>query len=497
MPDAALPDVEVLPGKAYSWVPGESLVGMPSADRDVHDALGVSKPDSVTGKLADIKRQEIEADKTAQAQIEKATAQIPDIKELSKTAGVEAEKLKPWDAEAEAAKRQTDPITAFGSIGSVFGILASAFTHAPMENALNASAAAMNAIKEGDKESYDRAAKAWEQNYKMALDRHKIEHQAFEDAVTLMKTNMEVGRNQMIMNAKRFGDQKAMVYLEAGMDKEYFELQATRQKLHNDAVLNHEKIVLANAELSRLHALGYDERNPESEKSQNAWMQYKKEQAEQKRAEHAVSLDKEWLATRTQELVEKEKMNPTDAYLQAEREQAQAKKSGLTGGQLVKQQEKEANVEATANQIDYAIDLIKEGRKTGDSVVGIKGAVGRALEWWRGTESSHDRFIAQIKQIQQQVKPLLTGSTRALFNAKDRADMDKIVAGLGYFTSEKQAMDVLTDLKKRLKHISLTEKEGSVPVPDRYKNEADGTEFPQKSTGRILVKKGNMLVPKD
>src|ERR1035438_6028245 len=94
-------------------------------------ALGIddSKMNAVTGKLADIKRREIGANDKLYGQLDSLTDKtIPKLEELSKTAGVEAEKMKPWNEHDEAAKRESDPIQNFASLGSVFGILASAFT---------------------------------------------------------------------------------------------------------------------------------------------------------------------------------------------------------------------------------------------------------------------------------------------------------------------------------------------------------------------------------
>src|ERR1700689_2100246 len=50
-----------------------------------------------------------------------------------------------------------DPLRQFGSMASMIGIFASAFTKKPILNALNASADAMKAEQAGNKEAYDRA----------------------------------------------------------------------------------------------------------------------------------------------------------------------------------------------------------------------------------------------------------------------------------------------------------------------------------------------------
>lgn len=257
----------------------------PSAS--VNDSLGIKE---VTAKMADNQREKIAAEDKIigglDATIDKS---LPKIEELSKKAGVEAEKLKPWDADAEAAKRRTDPIEAFGSFGSVFGILASAFTHAPMENALNASAAAMTAIKNSDQKSYDQAHKGWEDNMKLAMDRHKIQHDAYQDATSLLSTNMQAAQTKLSVLAARFGDKQVQTLLDAGMNKEVEEVLQARQRSALALQEQMPKIVEENAKISRLFALGYDTKNPQSEKSQEALKTFQKEQADLKRSEHATS----------------------------------------------------------------------------------------------------------------------------------------------------------------------------------------------------------------
>jgi hypothetical protein len=61
-----------------------------------------------------------------------------------------------WDSQAKSAEHNTDPVQAFGSIGSVFAMLASSFAGLPMEAGLNAGAAAINAVHAGDEKAYNR-----------------------------------------------------------------------------------------------------------------------------------------------------------------------------------------------------------------------------------------------------------------------------------------------------------------------------------------------------
>lgn len=131
---------------------------------------------------------------------------------------------KPWNAEEQSKKFQTDPIQAFGSLGSVFGMIASAFTRAPMENALNASAAAMQAVRAGDEEAYNRAHTAWKENTELAFKRHQVQREAYHDALDLMNTDMNLGLTKMKMAAAQFDDQKKLALINQGYIPELFEL---------------------------------------------------------------------------------------------------------------------------------------------------------------------------------------------------------------------------------------------------------------------------------
>lgn len=156
--------------------------------------------------------------KTDEARVAKAYA----------ATGVGPNELQPWDHAKQEEKYRTDPIEAFGSLGSVFGIVASAFTHAPMENALNASAAAIRATKEGNDEQRERAFRSYKENIDLVMKRHQMMHDSYADAVTLMKTNMAAGEARMSMEAARFGDKKTQFLLDNGMSEELFKMLESR-----------------------------------------------------------------------------------------------------------------------------------------------------------------------------------------------------------------------------------------------------------------------------
>lgn len=82
---------------------------------------------------------------------------------------------------------ENNPMQQFGSLASLIGIFASAFTKRPMVNALNSSAAAMNAQRAGDNEAYDRAYKEWQDQVKLALDHHNLEMENLHEILEMSK----------------------------------------------------------------------------------------------------------------------------------------------------------------------------------------------------------------------------------------------------------------------------------------------------------------------
>lgn len=122
-----------------------------------------------------------------------------------------------WDSDAERQKRIRSPIEDFGSIGSIFAVMASAFTHQPMINALNGAASSMNSLRAADEKGYEDAFSAWKTNTDLALKRHQVQREAFDDALKKFKTDQGAGAVELEMVAKRFGDKKAQAFIEAGM----------------------------------------------------------------------------------------------------------------------------------------------------------------------------------------------------------------------------------------------------------------------------------------
>lgn len=474
-PTVNLPDTPASFGPAASRAPGESVSGMPGAD---------ATRAKVTGDLANIQREKVAASDKVYGEIDAAQSRLmPRIEQLSKDAGVEAEKMKPWDADAESAKRRTDPIEAFGSLASVAGILASAFTHAPMENALNASAAAMNAIRAGDEKSYDRAQKAWQDNQKMYMDRHKIQHDAYQDAVSLLNVNMSAANTKLQVLAARFGDKQVQTLLEAGMSKEVEEVLNARQR--NALALEKEmpRIVEENAKISRLFALGYETKNPTSEKSQKALVQFEQEQADLKRRSSAfggggaanLTTDRQRaqdVANFRQKLRAEENEDGTPKYTpeQIAKQAAEYEKS-LKSASAAPSGNRVDELAGKINRVDYAestIDKVEELLKKHKAITGLGGTVTRPMEAisnvFGSNETDRAQFRRYISELQEWAPRILTDSNGRPLSA-EAGKVANIIAGLGIGDTTANTARAYAELRPLLKRIKedLAKRRGGAP----------------------------------
>jgi hypothetical protein len=149
--------------------------------------------------------------------------------------GIKPEEFKPWNAEAEHKKFESDPIAGFGSVGSVFAMIASAFTKAPMLSSIEGMAGALNGIKQGNEASYTRAYESWKQNVQVAKERHEIQHQAYTDALNLSTHDLALSGAKLRAEAARFGDKQLLALAENGMVKEIYDTIAARNRAMESA----------------------------------------------------------------------------------------------------------------------------------------------------------------------------------------------------------------------------------------------------------------------
>ena len=155
--------------------------------------------------------------------------------EAFKNEGIKPEEFKPWNAEAEHKKFESDPIMGFGSSGALFAMIASAFTKAPMLSAIEGMSGALNGIKQGNEAGYERAYETYKQNLKTAKERHEIQHQAYTDSLALSTHDLALSSAKLKAEAARFGDKQVSTLIEHGLWKELHDTIAARNRAMESA----------------------------------------------------------------------------------------------------------------------------------------------------------------------------------------------------------------------------------------------------------------------
>lgn len=386
----------------------------------------------------------------------------------------EPEGLESWDANAKSAQHYTDPVTAFGSAGSVFAMLASSFAGLPMEHALNAGAAAINAVHAGDEKAYNREYEAWQKNTNLALKRHEILRQNYNDALTLMNSNINAGRTKMELAARQFDDKKVLALLENGMTKELTDLMVSRNKAALELQNQWDKVQLEHDKVTDLRAdpryqnpatkaqaiadwterwapngsqkLRYDFTKDyiESQKKANPnWTpddlaKWRREAAEAEgdidtstgtgTPKTSKGLQAQEIKRRTEEYVAGG-MSQTEAYNKASREVGLA--NSLPSGN---------KVDELRGKRDQVASIIEGSEKNLEFLRTYKGAAGIAGQIMRGgeiagniagisTQSDRAQFRRRVYELQDMVPRILTDAAgRPLASAQKK--VDQLVAGL-------------------------------------------------------------------
>jgi hypothetical protein len=143
--------------------------------------------------------------------------------------GIQPVELKEWDAKKELAKNTTDPMEIFGSFGFIATQLASAFTRMPFVNGLNAAAGFINGVREHDQQGYEKAYEAFKTNTDIAIKRHNIQREAYDDAAKRFSTDHNAYVSELSALSDKFGDRRTQVLLEGGYIKELEELHRARE----------------------------------------------------------------------------------------------------------------------------------------------------------------------------------------------------------------------------------------------------------------------------
>ena len=143
--------------------------------------------------------------------------------------GIQPVELKEWDAKKELAEHTTNPMEVFGSFGFIFTQIASAFTRMPAVNGLNAAAGFMNGVAAHDQKAYESAYEAFKTNTDIAIKRHNIQREAYDDAAKRFSTDHGAYLSELEALSAKFGDKRTQALLEGGYIKELEELHRSRE----------------------------------------------------------------------------------------------------------------------------------------------------------------------------------------------------------------------------------------------------------------------------
>ena len=139
---------------------------------------------------------------------------------------------------------EPDPIKGFGSWASALGILAGALTRQPLTSALNASAAAMKAIRATDLDRYAEAKASWKENTDLALKNADLEWKAYNAAFE----KIDKGYGPMWAALKEAGATYGNVAMQSETQLEHAQSLALRQQ---EATLRTREVQMALDERTR------------------------------------------------------------------------------------------------------------------------------------------------------------------------------------------------------------------------------------------------------
>lgn len=180
-----------------------------------------------------------EADSVAAKETETAPVQERTVKRAEKdTSELDDRYKKLLDAEPAQVPQPKPPVTnpweAFASPASLFGLMAAAFTKTPAIAGLKAATAAITAEKAGNQQAYEQAMTSWRENNDLALKRHELMHQDYQDAAAKARDDLEIGESEYKRIAAKYDDQIMLMQLQAGNLHAAEQIGLERARLANE-----------------------------------------------------------------------------------------------------------------------------------------------------------------------------------------------------------------------------------------------------------------------
>jgi hypothetical protein len=248
------------PDEPYRMPDQASVDAWRSGTPAIADLAPPAEDKSVSGlvsSLTNLQRQKVKTDTKLSAESDDQQNRDRAVRNHAfQLEGVAASEIpRPWDAEKEHKKWETNPIDGFGSAGGLFAMVASAFTKAPMENAINGLAGAINSTKEANEKGYERAYDAFKTNVALAEQRFKTQHELYSDALSLGTADAAASAAKFHNAAVRFGDSQMLLLAEHGMIKEIYELQASRATANEQMIKAADAIDLHTVQKAAVNAI--------------------------------------------------------------------------------------------------------------------------------------------------------------------------------------------------------------------------------------------------
>lgn len=427
--------------------PSYGRSALPSLDLNalIKQALPVGSTAHIGPTIS--KLRDIQTQKTAD--LDPMRQQIGDRFEANRAQALaKREAIDPVDIQPWTQKRpENDPMRSFGSLGSVFAQIASAFTNTPMNNALEGSAAAMKAFRANQLADYEDAHQAWKDNTALALKRHDVQQQEYQDALKLMETDLTGGQAMLTMLAAKYGDEAISAMNQAGLYKEMNQVLDGRQRAAQGLLQVYPKLLEEG-----IQAQGYlsdpDAQSPDPAKRAAAYQRWFSPLRGIGGAGSFLNQERTLLFKKIKEdFIQKNGREPTIT------EESEMIEKAYSTGTARGAKDADAARENTAlvKEIDNLIAMVKANPK----VVGGRGLGERAKEAMAGiidpslqVQTPGSDFESKLVSARQRVNQALTNSK--YYSKLRQEEMSKIMPGLESGSSAPAVLNALNQLRTQL-----------------------------------------------
>lgn len=439
-------------------------------------------------------------DRLGQIQTEKNAAMDPVRRETTdrmneNRAEVRAkyDAIEPVDIQPWTQKRPpNDPAASFGSFGSVFAQLASAFTNQPMINALEGSAAAMKAFRANEIAEYEDGFDVWQENTKVALKRHDAQQEEYRAALKLMDTDMAAGQAQLTMLATKYGDDAMAEMNKAGLYKEMNQVMEGRQRAALGVLQAYPRLLEEG-----IQAQGYlsdpDAQSQDPAKRAAAYQRWFSPLRSLGGAGSFLNQERQLLFQKLKQDFIQKNGRPPSITEESEMIDKVYSMGTARGAKDLEAQKVNASL---VKEIDTLIKMVE----TNPKIVGSRGILEKGKEAVAGMidptvnyETPRAEFASKLTSARQRVSAAMTNSK--YYSALRQEEMKTILPGLESLTSPAEALNTLKAVREQLAGAETetgAEQPGVPPQPppgftEPVTNKAGKKGWKNPATGKVWV----------